>query len=321
MLHKRICLLPQPATASLPVTGSPFEQISKTLLEIFPAHAPQVEKRMQAPAAERAVIEELSANILAIAGNDATLRTYCEDYKWLTDRMLEEELYFRRHGRYRIATFEQAEKEVYANKDFMTRYMHGVLLSHLFWSNHTQVIQYLIETFLPGNKQGYRHLEVGPGHGLLLYRAAKDPRAASIAGWDVSETSMKMTEATLKAMGVQRPITLELKNLFANPVGEFDSIVFSEVLEHLEQPVEALKILANLTAPGGRLFINAPINSPAPDHIYLFNTPEEFIDMVKSVGLEVEDVLMAPVIGSTLERARALKFTISTVVIARKPQA
>jgi hypothetical protein len=31
------------------------------------------------------------------------------------------------------------------------------------------------DKFLPRNGEGYEHLEVGPGHGLFLVSAARDP--------------------------------------------------------------------------------------------------------------------------------------------------
>jgi 2-polyprenyl-3-methyl-5-hydroxy-6-metoxy-1,4-benzoquinol methylase len=107
--------------------------------------------------------------------------------------------------------------------------------------------------------------------------------------------------------------------MFEAPGGQFGSIVFSEVLEHLEQPEQALQTIRRLLAPGGRAFINAPVNSPAPDHLKLFRTPEEIIDMIQDAGLAVEQTLFAPTNGLTLAQARKRSSTISTAAIVRKP--
>jgi adenine-specific DNA methylase len=80
----------------------------------------------------------------------------------------------------------------------------------------------------------------------------------------------------------------------------------------------ALKAIQRLLAPGGRVFVNAPVNSPAPDHLSLFRKPEEIVDLVRDAGLDVEDTLFAPTSGATLEQARKRALAISTVVIARK---
>src|SRR3712207_7808068 len=51
--------------------------------------------------------------------------------------------------------------------------------------------------------------------------------------------------------------------------------VISEVLEHLEQPGQALAFLRDCMTADGRIFINVPLNSPSPDHIYLLSSPED----------------------------------------------
>ena len=92
----------------------------------------------------------------------------------------------------------------------------------------------------------------------------------------------------------------------------------SEVLEHLEDPAAALDVLGKLLAPGGRIFINVPANSPAPDHIYLFRNPEELVQMMEGLGFRVLQTFFAPITGATMERARRQELTISCVVIATR---
>jgi len=58
--------------------------------------------------------------------------------------------------------------------------------------------------------------------------------------------------------------------------------------------VAALKATARRLRPGGRLWVNVPINSPAPDHIYLFRTPEEAVDAVQAAGFEVSETAFFP---------------------------
>ena len=136
-------------------------------------------------------------------------------------------------------------------------------------------------------------------------------------GWDVSDSSIVNTRKALDAMQLEREVMLHKKNLFDAPAEQFDSITCSEVIEHLERPQDALKILRGLLTESGRIFLNAPINAPAPDHIYLFETPEQLVEMIKDAGFAVESSTFAPCTGSTLERARKQKRTISVAVIAR----
>jgi hypothetical protein len=99
----------------------------------------------------------------------------------------------------------------------------------------------------------------------------------------------------------------------------FDIAVISEVLEHLEEPARALGGIRTALRPGGSVFINAPVNSPAPDHIYLWRSTDELLDFVREQGLAIDRVALFPQTGISLERARAKALSISCVIIARKP--
>jgi 2-polyprenyl-3-methyl-5-hydroxy-6-metoxy-1,4-benzoquinol methylase len=195
--------------------------------------------------------------------------------------------------------------------------MNGLLISQVWWENHTRVIDYYCREFLPQNKDGYAHLEIGPGHGLLLYSAAQDSRASTVTAWDLSDASLAATRDALTRLTVPREVRLEKRNLFDAPTGEqrFDSIVLSEVCEHLEDPESALTKLRDHLAPRGRLFVNVPVNSPAPDHIYLLRTPEEAADMVRSSGYDIVEQRFFPVTGHSEERARKNQLTISCVIV------
>lgn len=286
-------------------------------LTAFPSHAPFLVKRFSSLDADSLrFADEIAEKIIQIAGEQ--LDRICDDYCWLSAVVLEEELHFRRTGRYRISTFAQADREIYSDPDYMTRYMNGLLLSQLWWRNHTETLRFFREDFVARNPSGVRHLEVGPGHGLFLYFAAASGSCAIAEAWDISESSLAQTGRALQAMQLRHPVSLKKVNLFDAPKAQFGSIAFSEVLEHLEQPKLALRILRGLLSDGGRMFLNAPINSPAPDHLYLFDCPEQLLDMIVAEGFSLERSRFSPVTGATLERARQLKLTISVSAIARK---
>ena len=121
--------------------------------------------------------------------------------------------------------------------------------------------------------------------------------------------------------GGERPVDLVLRDLFAAPdagAGQrrFGSVVLAEVLEHLENPVAALKGVARHMKPGAFLWLHVPINSPAPDHLYLLRTPEEAVELARSGGFAPTDWAFYPMTGQTLERARKRSLTISAVVTA-----
>ena len=74
-----------------------------------------------------------------------------------------------------------------------------MLISGVFWHNHACALTFYRKDFLPMLPDGYRHLEVGPGHGALLHLTATEGRSGSISGWDVSEGAIAATRRTLSS--------------------------------------------------------------------------------------------------------------------------
>ena len=95
---------------------------------------------------------------------------------------------------------------------------------------------------------------------------------------------------------------------------KFDSVVISEVLEHLDQPDRALRNLAQSMRPRGHIFVNVPVNSPAPDHIYLWPDPEKVVELVASSGFDIAETALAPVTGHTVDSARKRKLTLNALI-------
>jgi 2-polyprenyl-3-methyl-5-hydroxy-6-metoxy-1,4-benzoquinol methylase len=303
-----------------------LKALTARLLERWPDHADYVGKSFVDRTPDvMATSERIATCVLKLAASmRGGLDGLCDDYRFLCEKIvLPEELHFRRNNRYRLSSFADAMVECYANAPFMARYMNGLLLSNVLWHNHACAISSYCMDYLPALRAESDHLEIGPGHGLFLYFAAVCPQVATASGWDVSPTSIAHTRTALHDLGVERPVDLVLRNLFdAQPdvaSRRFDSIVMSEILEHLEDPVAALKAAAAWLKPGGKIWVNVPANSPAPDHIFLFESPEHACDIVRAAGLEVTASHGFPMTGATLEKARKRKLAISCVVVGVKP--
>lgn len=285
---------------------------------VTPRHADSLKKRLASSTPEHlAMANQISGWIIALAGD--RLPQWLSDYDWICKLMIEEEFHFRRHGTYRLKTFAQAVAEVYSNDELMAHYMNGLLMTNVWWSNHTDAMRFYVGDFLGAMTTPFRHLEIGPGHGLLLYLAGRQPLARTLEAWDVSSESIDQTRAAIKKLGGRDDTRFAIQDIFAKPPEgrQFDTIVLSEVLEHLETPREALGQIRALMAPGGRLFINMPINSPAPDHLFLLKSPEEVVAFVESCGYRIEKSAFLPQTNMTLEKARRTAATITVVLIAQ----
>ena len=291
------------------------------LLEVWPEHSEFLTTRFPLIDGADLVLDNMLADkALQIAGGD--ISRYCEDYRWMCNKLVLENVYFLRHGHYRLQTVSDACREVYDDVTFMTRYMNGLLLSQVLWSNHAGAFGCYLHRFLPSHRPNYKHLEIGPGHGLMLSLAASDPRCGSATGWDISASSVAATKQVLQRLGAGVKVELQIHDILrdAQSTEKFDSIVVSEVLEHLESPAAALECAKAALAPGGRMFINVPVNSPAPDHIFLFRTPEEVRALIQGAGFAVEGFYMFPATGFAEDEARRRKLTISCVAIATAVQ-
>jgi 2-polyprenyl-3-methyl-5-hydroxy-6-metoxy-1,4-benzoquinol methylase len=294
--------------------------ITSRLLELWPEHTRhQIARFRSDDDARRDRDEQVAALALRLIGGN--LDQFCLDYRWMCDAYIEEEIFFRRSGSYRLKTFAEANLKIYSNASYMSRYVNGLLMSEILWSNHAAGLDLFRTRYLPFVPDRFDHLEVGPGHGLFLAFAAADPRCAKATGWDVSPTSIAATGAALAKLGVDERVTLVRQDVLQPPprAGEFNSAIISEVLEHLEQPAVALRTLHEALRSGGSIFINAPINGPAPDHIFLWTTPDQLVDLVAGAGFQVRETHLLPMTGYRLEDALKWRLGISCVIVADKP--
>jgi len=270
--------------------------------------------------------EYLSGLVLKLAPVFAeNFSTLAEDYHFLCESIiLPEEIHFRRNDAYRLSTFKEALDTVYNDHAYMTRYMNGLMLSCILWANHARALKHYATHFLTHLKNGDRLLEIGPGHGLLLSMACQTG-ALDVHAWDVSSASLDLARTAAETLGIGQAVTFRQQDIFEVPQSDvsddqqFDAIVMSEVLEHLDSPQEALRSLFNLTRPGGRIWVNVPVNSPAPDHIYLLRTPDEARTLLSDAGFEVFEEGLFPMNDVDLDQAVRQKLTISCALVARRP--
>lgn len=307
---------------------SNLDKLVGQVLRLWPEHERYLRKSIETRDDTLMQHSERIAEIIVRLGGakPGGLEQMAADYRFICqDIVLPEEVHFRRHKRYRLSTFEEALRAVYSDADFMTRYMNGLLVTDVLWVNHCQCMQHYSGQFLPGLRPNADVLEIGPGHGLLLKLALESGVPDSLEAWDVSEASLALSKHTLAMFGQERDVTFVMRNIFEPAIlgdadrGRFDGVVLSEVLEHLERPEIALEVIAHILKPGGRVWVNVPANSPAPDHLYLVRDPGQAADVVRGAGFRVVDTASYPMSGVTLQRAIDQELTVSCVVVGEKP--
>ena len=77
------------------------------------------------------------------------------------------------------------------------------------------------------------------------------------------------------------------------PDSSFDVVLCTEVLEHVPEPIEALKEIARILRPGGRMLLTAPLGSglhQLPYHFYGGFTPEWYKFIAQKLAFEVVEI-------------------------------
>jgi len=130
-------------------------------------------------------------------------------------------------------------------------------------------------------------LEIGSSHGQTLAafrRAIGTPR---IYGIEPSQMARKNSLAACPGIELVGKSYTDLARLSLN----LDLIIISHVLEHLDDPVKALKLMAARISPKGRILVEVPNYYGHPSaqlaHNFLF-TPASFRNCVSAAGLSIQ---------------------------------
>jgi ubiquinone/menaquinone biosynthesis C-methylase UbiE len=140
--------------------------------------------------------------------------------------------------------------------ELMTEYVHGYSEREaLRLSEQAETLERLLHhdtRYLSGAKV----LEAGCGIGAQTLILAKNSPEAEITSVDISSESLVKARENVKKEGIKNVSFLQA-DIFSLPFGEesFDHIFVCFVLEHLQNPAEALKNLKRVLKPGGTMTV------------------------------------------------------------------
>lgn len=300
------------------VDSESINQLTHSILDRNPLQSEFLSESLREVGAEE--LHDLDAYLAYAleAGLDIPYLADC--YDLIVKDTLREQMYFMRHRRYRYSTFDEVANSVYFDDAYMRKYMHGLALTSYLWPNHRALHRYFIDRIPVA--QGGHYLEVGPGHGLYMVSAMRKSAYEQFDGIDISPTSVQMTNDVLGSgtFGQFDNYRVYEQDFLEGsiPPETYSAIVMGEVLEHVEQPSVFLQTIARIATKDAFIFITTPINAPAIDNIYLFESWSDIEALVVDAGLNVVDKLLVPYPGLSVEESERERLAINVAMVLAK---
>lgn len=94
--------------------------------------------------------------------------------------------------------------------------------------------------------------DAGVGPGIALKELLRGSEPAGVFGFDFSETALERARRELPQGAFERCGIYDLPNR------KFDVLICTEVLEHLERPADAVRILSRMLTPDAHLVLTVP---------------------------------------------------------------
>ena len=210
--------------------------------------------------------------------------------------VLREEAAFKQTGRYSAGPEElqSLKDDFYGNADVMEGYyLVGLFCTYFLWPHHYRLLNFFRDDFLalPDEPTGLV-MDWGPGHGLLSVEALGTWGRSPALLIDISRQSLEFSKAMLSASGMLERCELRQADILTlKTLPQADRVICGELLEHVPDPRGLIGMIRSSLRPGGKAFLTGAINAPQPDHIFLFRSAGELLDLVESEGFVIRSHL------------------------------
>ncbi|HVH82561.1 MAG TPA: class I SAM-dependent methyltransferase [Stellaceae bacterium] len=297
--------------------GDPIQGFAERVLAVNPTHRSFISASLAALDDENR--GELLSYIHYCHGRGLSLEYLASCYNTVAVDIQMEQIYFKRHGKYRNSSFKEVADQVYFDTEYMKKYMYGLALTYFLWPNHVAMQRFFVNTF-PRGKSG-KYLEIGPGHGYYFRRAAALGNFTRMVGVDISPASVELSRDIMRHHQVKTGAEIDIQQadfLQFSKNETFSCIVMGEVLEHVEKPGIFLRKVAELSALSTHIYITTCLNAPAIDHIFLFSRLTEVEELAADSGLVVTDRFVAPYVGRSIDECEAERLPVNVAYVMRK---
>lgn len=116
---------------------------------------------------------------------------------------------------------------------------------------------YLIKELERIEYKNKKILDIGCGSGATTFYLAR--KALKVYGIDISKRAVELCQQSRTSLGLEGKVIFRIMNFpQKTPRDKFDIIICSEVLEHLENDILALKQIKKILKPKGIVIISVP---------------------------------------------------------------
>ena len=266
--------------------------------------------------------ERLCKTGLNLFNNDQNL--YYKKLDELIDmslRFLKLQIKLEKTGKYLYSSFDEVKEDYAKNVDNEgPDYLWGLYFSEIFWKIHHGFTNFFLKDFLHKEPETGLVLEIPCGTGFFMTEFLRINPEWHAVGVDLEDASINFTRNILKANNISTSSYTIIKDDFFKyqPKEKFDKIICGEFLEHLEDPLSALKKLSEMLKDDGKIFLTAAVWAAHIDHIYLYEKPQEVRDQIIEANLRIEKELVQSVFEKEGEEMEKGKIPISYAAILIK---
>ena len=195
-------------------------------------------------------------------------------------------------GHYACSDFEQVRRELYDDTDRMRSfYLLALMFSFVFSANYIGFFRFFRREMLPRLESARSVCDVGCGHGVYLTQMLLACPSAIGRGLDISAASLLTTRALLEYHEVHpdRFLVAQADVRAAIPIESHtqDGVTCFEVIEHLEDPFDAVSEIRRVLRPGAPLCLSTAVRMESVDHLYVFNDPDQVRTLLSKAGLTI----------------------------------
>lgn len=216
-------------------------------------------------------------------------------YKIRNDELCGLQRDFERTGAYPASSYDEVPRLDAA------AYNLGLLVSFFGTVHRFEMLDRYLRFLERGGNTTKSLLAIGYGTGYELKWARERLPDWELAAYDSSAEAKACATQLLRHFGHSAEFLrtelfpLESDEGLDRHRGRFGKVVLFELLEHLQDPVHALRNVRAVLAPGGEAFLTMAVNLAQEDHVHLCRAPEEFRTQLLESGLGIVEEHLAPV--------------------------